>query len=500
MATETKINDALESIKRGANLVGNTVRLTLGPCGGNVAIENGDNPIVSNDGIRAARSIKPSNRFEKLGADLVIGVGEDVNTLVGDNTTTAMTLAQEFINVAVSESPMSFRREIKKELDLVISELEKSSRKLTDDDIEGILSTSVESKEIAKLIADTIKSIGRDGEITVDSSPRNIVEVEIVDGARFDRGYLSPYMITNNEKATAEVANVPVLITSKKITSFGELLPLINKIAAQGKKELFIIAEDIDNATLDNFTIHRANGVFSCFAVKAPDFGEKRNSTLSDIATITGGVLIDVQDLKEVGLGELGRVDKVIISKDKTTLIGGKGATIQQKIAELKSQKQDAPGQAKEMLTSRISMLGGKIAVLKVGAPTDTDVKYLKDKIEDALNNIKAAIEEGVVEGGGMALYRVSKKTSNKTLQKVLRAPLLQIIQNAERDPIDIISQFTDTKGYDAENDEIVDLFEKKVIDSFKGMKNALKCAISAATLILTIKASITKKDETTSI
>ena len=424
--------DAREALKRGVDKVANAVKITIGPRGRNVVLDKGYGaPIITNDGVTIAKDITLKDKFENMGAEIVKEVASKTNEEVGDGTTTSIILAQALIREGMRLTTFGVNAMgIRTGMNLAAEDARKELKSLaktikTEEEIKQVAVIAAESDSIGTIIAETIKKIGKDGVVTVEESQSFGVDSEIVDGLEFDKGYLSPYMITNPERMEAEYRDVPILITDKKISTIKEILPLLEKLASSGKKDLVIIADDVDGEALTTFVVNKLRGSFNVLAIKAPGYGDKKEEQLLDIATVVGGEVISEKlgiKLEGADLKVLGRARKVISTKDTTTIVGGTGSkeVIKERITQLKKQREDTPSKFdKEKLDERIGKLSGGVAVIKVGAATETEMKYLKLKIEDAVNATKAAIAEGIVPGGGSALIKVAKKL----LEKQVKAP-----------------------------------------------------------------------------
>ncbi len=519
--------DARKALKRGVDVVVDAVKITIGPRGRNVVLDKGyGSPTITNDGVSIAKEITLKDKFENMGAEIVKEVATKTNDVAGDGTTTSVVLAGALVNegfkkTTLGANAMGVRLGMEKALADAVEELRGLSKQIkTDSEIRQIATISAESAEIGTIIADTIKKVGKDGVVTVEESPSFGVESEVVGGMQFDKGYVSAYMITDTSRMEAEYRDVPVLITDKRISSIKEILPLLEKLAATGKKDLVIIADDVDGEALTTFVLNKLRGGFNILAVKAPGYGERKKELLTDIAIVVGAqVVSDDLGLKldTVELDVLGRATKIISTKENTTIVGGKGkkSEVDTRVAQLKKQKAQTDSKFDvEKVEERIAKLTGGVAVIKVGAATETEMKYLKLKIEDAVNATKAAIEEGIVVGGGTALVKVAKKLASKYTEegkglvagefavgyhvvvRALKEPLRQIAVNAGRDDgsviIDKVSEGAAHFGYDALSDEYVDdMFKAGIIDPVKVTRSALQHAVSAAAILLTTEVAI---------
>src|SRR6185436_16190114 len=408
------------ALKRGVDIVAGAVKVTLGPKGRNVALSKSwGGPTITNDGLSIAKEITLADKFEDMGAQIVKEVATKTNDKAGDGTTTAVVLAQAIIHeglkrTALGANAMSVRRGIEAAAADAVAELKKMAREVKGkQDIRQVATISAESAELGKTIADVVEKVGKDGVVTVEESQSTNIESEYVEGMEFDKGYVSAYMITNAERMEAEVKDASVLITDKKISAVKDILPLLEKVAQSGKKELVIIADDVDGEALTTFVLNKLRGGFTVLAVKAPGYGDRKKEMLSDIATTVGAQVISEDlgvTLEKAELNMLGRANRVVATKDSTVIVGGKGkkAAIEERVSSLRKQLEQTDSKFdKEKLEERIAKLTGGVAVIRVGAATETEMKYLKDKIEDAVNATKAAIAEGIVPGGGAALAKV---------------------------------------------------------------------------------------------
>ncbi len=524
--------DAREALKRGVDKVADAVRITIGPRGRNVVLDKGYGaPIITNDGVTIAKDITLKDKFENMGAEIVKEVASKTNDTAGDGTTTSVIITQALVETGFKKSlsganSMGIRRGIEEATRDAIEALKKISKPIkTDNEIKQVATIAAESAEIGAIIAETIKKIDKDGVVTVEESQAFGVDSEIVEGLEFDKGYISPYMITNAERMEAEYRDVSILITDKKISVIKDILPLLEKLAATGKKDLVIIAEDVDGEALTTFVVNKLRGGFNILAVKAPGYGDRKDEQLLDIAKIVGGEVISEKlgvKLEGADLKVLGRARKVISTKDTTTIVGGMGGkeVIKERIAQLKKQRENVTSKFDtEKLDERIGKLVGGVAVIRVGAATETEMKYLKLKIEDAVNATKAAISEGIVAGGGSALAKVSKKIEAKYKEskeakeahenaeaaefaagymaviEALKEPLRQIAKNAGKEDGVVLAEVLKgqaNSGYDALKDVFVsDMFEAGIIDPLKVTRCALENATSAVAILLTTEVAI---------
>lgn len=530
MAKQILFNeDARKSLKRGVDMVANAVKITIGPRGRNVVLEKSyGSPMVTNDGVTIAKDVSLTDKFENMGAEIVKEVASKTNDVAGDGTTTSVVLAQSLIDfgfrrTTMGVNAMGVRVGMEAALDDAVTSLRALAKPIkSDEEIKQIATISAESSEIGEKIAETIKKVGKDGVVTVEESQSFGIESEVVEGLQFDRGYVSPYMITNTERMEAEYKDVPILLTDKKIVTVKEILPLLEKVAATGTKELVIIADDVEGEALTTFVLNKLRGGFNVLAVKAPGFGDRKKDMLQDIATVVGANVVSSEldmSFDKVETDVLGRARKVVATKDVTTIVGGKGmkSEINARVSQLKKERESASSKFdKEKVDERIAKLSGGVAVIKVGAATETEMKYLKLKIEDAVNATKAAIEEGIVTGGGTALAKVSKKLSEKYKNKEDKAefdagylvvldalcePLRQIARNAGRGDgsvvVDKVQNGGVNSGYDALNDKFEeDMFKAGIIDPVKVTRTALQNAVSAAAMLLTTEVAIADKPE----
>lgn len=518
--------DARKRLKKGVDKVADAVKITIGPRGRNVVLDKGYGaPTITNDGVSIARDITLSDKFENMGAEIVKEVATKTNDMAGDGTTTSVVLTQAIIGEGMRHTTMGVNAMgIKLGIERASAEVVKALRDISKpikskDEIRQVATISSESEEIGTIIADTIEKVGKDGVVTVEESQSTGVESEVVEGLEFDKGYVSPYMITNTERMEAEYKDVPVLITDKKISTIKEILPLLEKLAQSGKKDLVIIADDVDGEALTTFVLNKLRGAFNILAVKAPGYGDRKKEMLEDIAVTCGAKVISEEVGVKIESAEpamLGKANKVIATKDKTVIVGGKGkkTDIEKRVAALKKQLDAADSKFdKEKIEERIAKLSGGVAVIRVGASTETEMKYLKLKIEDAVNATKAAIEEGIVAGGGSALIRAAQKvregmkkeTGNfssesavgfEIVLKALEAPLKQIAINAGKDDGAVIVEKIKTAkgnaGYNAVTDEILpDMIAAGIIDPVKVTRSGVQNAASAAAILLTTEVAI---------
>ena len=524
---------ARKALKAGVDKVANAVKITIGPRGRNVVLDKGYGaPTITNDGVSIAKEISLPDKMENMGAEIVKEIASKTDEIAGDGTTTAVILAQALIKegmsrTAMGANPMGVRRGMEAALKDAVETLHTMAKPLkTDAEIEQVATISVESPEMGKKIAETIKKVGKDGVVTVEESQSFGIEAEIVEGTEFDKGYVSPYMITNPERMEAIFKDAYILLTDKKVSSIQDILPLLEKMASTGHKELVIIADDVEGEALTTFVVNKLRGGFSTLAVKAPGYGDRKKEMLADIAVVTGGTVIsDDLGLKfeAVTLEMLGRAGRVISTKDKTTIVDGKGKKVKvdERVKEIKVQLANTDSKYdKEKLEERAAKLSGGVAILKVGAATETEMKYLKRKIEDAVKATKAAIAEGIVPGGGSTLVRVARTLEEKITKSeaskkghldkensefligyhivtnALLAPFRQIVENAGRDDAAVlIKQTVESKGnagYDAAKDTMVDdMLKVGIVDPVKVTRAGLEHSVSAAAMLLTTEVAI---------
>ena len=521
MAKEINFDvDVRSKMKAGADALANAVKVTLGPKGRNVVIEKKFGaPQVTKDGVTVAKEVELEDRFENMGAQMVKEVASKTNEQAGDGTTTATVLAQAIINVGIKNvtagaNPMDLKRGIDKAVSAVVDELKKQSQQVGDDysKVEQVGTVSANNDNyIGKLIADAMSKVGKDGVITVEEAKGTDTEVKVVEGMQFDRGYISPYFMTNGDKMEAELSNPSILITDKKISTMKDLLPILEQIAREGR-ELLIIAEDVDGEALTTLVVNKLRGALKIAAVKAPGFGDRRKEMLQDIATLTGAVVVSEDrgfTLENTTPDMLGKAEKVTITKENTTIVGGAGAkdAIAERVESIRKQIETSTSDYdKEKLKERLGKLGGGVAVLYVGATTEVEMKEKKDRVEDALNATRAAVEEGYLPGGGVAYIRAAESlaglkgdnddetTGIHIVAKAIEEPLRQIAVNAGVDGAVIIQKIKEGKGdfgYNARTDTYVNMFEAGVIDPTKVSRVALENAASVAGMFLTTECGI---------
>jgi chaperonin GroEL len=518
---------ARAAMKRGIDKLAAAVKVTLGPIGRNVVLDKGfGSPTITNDGVTVAKEIELEDKYENVGAQLLQEVASKTNDIAGDGTSTAVILTQAIFgaglkNVAAGANPLSIRSGIEKGVSAVVKELkEKISKPVsTRSEIQQVASISANDSEIGKIIAEAMEKVGKDGVITVEESQSFGLELEVTEGMQFDNGYVSPYMINQSEKMVAEYENVPLLITDKKISSLAEVLPLLEKMAQAGKKDLVVLADEIEGEALATFVVNKIRGAFNVLAVKAPGFGDRKKELLKDIAVLTGGKVISEEiglKLENTTLKDLGQARRVIASKDNTTIVGGKGSksAIEDRVIAIKRELEMTTSDFdKEKLQERLAKLTGGVAVIKVGAATETAMKEKKFKVEDAVHATKAAVEEGVVVGGGVALLRCLKPLDSlklegdeilglEILKRALTEPLRQIAANSGQDGSVVVEKVKESEmnfGYDAATNTFKDLVVAGIVDPAKVTRTALQNAASIASLLLTSEAIVTdapQKDE----
>ncbi len=526
MAKEIKLGkSARDLMLEGVDTLANTVKLTIGPKGRNVVLDKGyGSPLITNDGVTIAKEIELKDNFANMGAKLVYEVANKTNDAAGDGTTTATLLAQSIIHrgieaVEKGANPVFVRQGIEKAGKEVASKLLEESRPVdTNEDIESVATISSGDSEIGHLIAEAMEKVGKNGVITVDDSKGIEDELSVTQGMEFDKGYISPYMVTDREKMIAELDDAYVLVTDQKISNVQDLVPLLQANIDAGNKPILIIADDLDADVTSTIVVNKLRGTFNVVAVKAPEFGDAQKAALQDIAIMTGAKFISKDlsmEIKNVTMEDLGKVKKATIKKDKTTLVGGEGSKkeINDRISELSHQHEVATSDYdKKALAKRIAKLSDGVAVLKVGALTESELKDKKLRIEDALNATKAAVSEGIVCGGGAALTEVYKelkpvlKDSNPDIQKGINAvmeslydPLRQIASNAGFEPSEIVEAQKVAKkgiGFDAKNGVWVDMFEKGIVDPTKVTRSAILNASSIASLFVTTEAAVSELKE----
>ncbi len=521
---------ARTALAKGVDKLANTVKITLGPKGRNVVLDKGFGaPNITKDGVTVAKEIELEDKFENIGAEIIKEVASKTNDVAGDGTTTATVLAQAMIKeglklVSSGVSPIEVKEGIEKEVKKIVKRLKELSKTIsTKEEVAQVASVSANDKEIGNIIAEAMESVGKDGVITVEEGQSFGVEKEVVEGMQFDNGYISPYMITDSNTMKAEFEEPYILIANKKISNVQEILPLLEKVAQSGKKDMVIIAEDVEGEALATFVVNKLRGTFNVLAVKAPGFGDRKKEMLEDIAILTGGKVISEEvglKLENVDINDLGKARKVISTKDNTTIVDGAGdqEKIKSRVAQIKKEIELSDSDFdKEKLQERLAKLSGGVAVIKVGAATETEMKEKKARIEDALNATRAAVEEGVVAGGGLALVMASRASISEEMPKenvgativenAVLEPIKQIANNAGKDGSLILYKIIDehkknsgsTFGYNAYKDKFEDLSQAGIVDPTKVTRSALENAASAAIMFLTTEAVVTdipeKKD-----
>ncbi len=512
-------SDARKAMEAGINKLADTVKVTLGPKGRNVVLERPyGSPLITNDGVSIAREIELEDKTENMGAQLLREVATKTNDVAGDGTTTATILAQAIVkeglkNLAAGSNPMILQKGIRRAVDQTVESLKDASVKIDDKaSIANVASISAGDKEIGALISDAMEKVGKDGVITVEESKSMGTTLDVVEGMQFDRGYVSSYMVTDSEKMIAELDNPYILITDKKITSIQDILPLLEQIV-QSSRPLLIIAEDIEGEAMATLVVNKLRGTFNCVAVKAPGFGDRRKDMLQDIAILTGATVVSTDlgyELKDTTVDMLGTCQKVNVEKENTIIVKGAGdeSKVSDRIKQLRAQYEESDSEFdKEKLQERLAKLAGGVAVIQVGAATETELKEKKLRIEDALAATRAAVEEGIVSGGGVALLDTiedvrpllnevegDEKTGVAIVLRALEEPLRQIAENAGREGSVIVEKVMHSKrgeGYDALNNEFVNMIEAGIVDPTKVTRSALQNAASVASMILTTEATV---------
>ncbi|CYV39976.1 chaperonin GroEL [Streptococcus suis] len=523
MAKEIKFAaDARESMVRGVDILADTVKVTLGPKGRNVVLEKAyGSPLITNDGVTIAKEIELEDHFENMGAKLVSEVASKTNDIAGDGTTTATVLTQAIVreglkNVTAGANPIGIRRGIEAAVATAVEALKAQASPVSNKaEIAQVAAVSSRSEKVGEYISEAMERVGTDGVITIEESRGMETELDVVEGMQFDRGYLSQYMVTDNEKMVAELENPFILITDKKISHIQDILPLLESIL-QTNRPLLIIADDVDGEALPTLVLNKIRGTFNVVAVKAPGFGDRRKAMLEDIAILTGGTVITEDlglDLKDATIEALGQAVKVVVDKDGTTIVEGAGnpEAIANRVAVIKSQIEGTTSEFdREKLQERLAKLSGGVAVIKVGAATETELKEMKLRIEDALNATRAAVEEGIVAGGGTALVNVidsvakleltgDDETGRNIVLRALEEPVRQIAYNAGYEGSVIIDKLKNSElgtGFNAATGEWVNMMDAGIIDPVKVTRSALQNAASVASLILTTEAVVANKPE----
>ncbi|QHE50863.1 chaperonin GroEL [Pontibacillus sp. HMF3514] len=523
MAKDIKFSeDARRSMLRGVDRLADTVKVTLGPKGRNVVLDKKyGSPLITNDGVTIAKEIELEDHFENMGAQLVSEVASKTNEIAGDGTTTATVLAQAMIteglkNVASGANPVGVRRGIEKATEVAVNELKSISKPIEGkESIAQVASISSADEEVGQLIAEAMERVGNDGVITIEESKGFNTEMEVVEGMQFDRGYASPYMVSDQDKMEAVLENPYILITDKKITNIQEVLPVLEQVVQQSRP-LLMISEDVEGEALATLVVNKLRGTFNAVSVKAPGFGDRRKAMLEDIATMTGGQVITEDlglDLKNTTLEQLGRANKVVVTKENTTIVEGAGdpQEISNRVNQIRTHLDETTSEFdKEKLQERLAKLAGGVAVIKVGAATETELKERKLRIEDALNSTRAAVEEGIVAGGGTALVNIYNKvaeldlsddeaTGAKILLRALEEPVRQIAHNAGLEGSVIIERLKGEKvgvGFNAASGEWVNMIEAGIVDPTKVTRSALQNAASVAAMFLTTEAVVADHPE----
>ena len=523
MSKEIKFSsDARSSMVRGVDILADTVKVTLGPKGRNVVLEKSfGSPLITNDGVTIAKEIELEDHFENMGAKLVSEVASKTNDIAGDGTTTATVLTQAIVregikNVTAGANPIGIRRGIEAAVAAAVETLKNNAIPVANKEaIAQVAAVSSRSEKVGEYISEAMEKVGKDGVITIEESRGMETELEVVEGMQFDRGYLSQYMVTDSEKMVADLENPYILITDKKISNIQEVLPLLESIL-QSNRPLLIIADDVDGEALPTLVLNKIRGTFNVVAVKAPGFGDRRKAMLEDIAILTGGTVITEDlglELKDATIEALGQAARVTVDKDSTVIVEGAGnpEAISHRVAVIKSQIETTPSEFdREKLQERLAKLSGGVAVIKVGAATETELKELKLRIEDALNATRAAVEEGIVAGGGTALVNVIPAVANLELTgdeatgrnivlRALEEPVRQIAHNAGFEGSIVIDRLKNAElgtGFNAATGEWVNMIDQGIIDPVKVSRSALQNAASVASLILTTEAVVANKPE----
>ncbi len=516
--------EARHALEKGVNQLANTVKVTLGPKGRNVVLEKKFGaPLITNDGVTIAKEIELECPFENMGAQLVKEVASKTNDIAGDGTTTATLLAQALVreglkNVTAGANPMIVRRGIASAVEVAVAEVVKNSKKINGrDDIARVAAVSAADDTIGELIADAMEKVTSDGVITVEESKTAETYSEVVEGMQFDRGYITPYMVTDTEKMEAVIDDAYILLTDKKITTIQDILPLLEQIVQQGKK-LVIVAEDIEGEALSTLIVNKLRGTFTCVCVKAPGFGDRRKAMLEDIATLTGGTVISEElglDIKETTIDQLGRARQVKVQKENTIIVDGAGNpdAIKARVTQIKNQIEDTTSDFdREKLQERLAKMSGGVAVIKVGAATEVEMKEKKLRIEDALAATRAAVEEGIVAGGGTAFINAmpaveahmnslegDEKVGAKTVLRALEEPVRQIAFNAGVEGSVIVNAIKASEvgiGYNALTEEYMDMLKNGIVDPTKVTRSALQNAASVASMVLTTESLVANKPD----
>lgn len=526
MAKELKFSeDARTALLRGVDILANTVKTTMGPKGRNVVLDKSfGSPLITNDGVTIAREIELEDRYENMGAQLVQEVASKTNDIAGDGTTTATVLTQAIAregmkNVTAGANPVGIRRGIDKATKVAVEALKSLSQPVSSKEaIAQVAAVSSGDPKIGELIADAMEKVGNDGVITIEDSQTIETDLQVVEGMQFDRGYLSQYMVTDNEKMTANLENPYIFITDRKISNIQDVLPMLESVMQSGRP-ILLIAEDVEGEALPTLVLNKLRGTLNVVAVKAPGFGDRRKAMLEDIAVLTGATVLSEElgfELKDATVDHLGSASKVVVTKDHTTIVEGSGSTdaIQDRVTLIKSQVEETTSSYdKEKLQERLAKLAGGVAVIKVGAATETEQKEIKLRIEDALNSTRAAVEEGIVPGGGTAYLNIKDQvaatesetddeaTGVKIVVRALEEPIRQIAENAGKEGSVVINEVLNAQagtGYNAATDQYEDMIASGIVDPTKVTRSALQNAASVAALLLTTEAIVAEipKDE----
>ncbi len=515
--------EARKAIYEGLTKSARAVKVTLGPRGRNVVLEKSyGGPRITNDGVSIAKEISFKDKFENMGAEIVKEVASKANDVAGDGTTTAVTLLEAMVNEGLASlsrgaNAMAIRSGMEQARDAAVKELKAMAKPVEGrKDVEQVASISAESPELGRIIAETVEKVGKNGVVTVEESQGTELSYEVVEGLQIDKGYASPYLVTNGERMEAEMRDAHILVTDRKISGIQDILPLLEKVAQGGRKELVIIADDIEGDALATFILNKLRGTFNVLAVKAPGFGDRKKEMLADIAVVVGATVVS-SDLgmtfENAELSMLGKASRVVSTKDTTVFVGGKGkkADIDARVKQMQTLMEQTTSKFDiEKFEERIAKLSGGVAVIRVGAATETEMKYLKDKIDDAVKATKASIEEGIVPGGGTALAKVSRmlrvedwdfdskdeETGFAIVGRALEAPLRQILANAGKDDgsaiVERVQNAKGFAGYDAaKGEEVADMAEAGIIDPVKVTRSAVENAVSAAAIFLTTEAAV---------
>ncbi|MDP3064311.1 MAG: chaperonin GroEL [Chloroflexota bacterium] len=517
--------DARKAIKKGADILADVVKVTLGPKGRNVILDKKwGPPQVCSDGVTIAKEIELKDPFENMGAQLIKEAASKTNDVAGDGTTTSVVLAQAMItegfkNTTAGANPMAIKRGIQKAVEALVAELKSMAKPVADKaQIAKVSSLSAHDEEMGNLIADVMEKVGKDGVITVEESKGLNYEVEYVEGMKFDRGYISPYFITNPDRMEAAIENPYIIITDKKVSAVADILPALEKMLQVGKKDVVLIAEDIEGEALATLVVNKLRGTLNCLAIKAPGFGDRRKAMLEDISILTGGTVISEETgrkLDSITVNDLGQARRVLADKENCTIIEGKGSdkAIQGRIKQIKAQIEETTSDFdKEKLQERMAKLSGGVAVIKVGAATEVELKEKKNRVEDALSATRAAVEEGIVPGGGVALLRAlsaldklekeldgDEKVGVRVVRKAAEEPIKVIMRNADVEGsvvLEAVRRHKDDYGYDAEIGKYGSLFEMGIMDPVKVTRSALQNAASVASMVLTTECMVTEIPE----